>query len=193
MKRIIGGLDDVTRALEADGLLLLQDATARSLATMIARDVVRGSWWSHPKGNEIFAIASALDDIGDVGKRIKTAKLIDGKVTFVHERLWPALAAVGRAREEWQLTKLTTEAKKLLALVDKQGSLRSKGPAAKLLETRLLVDAAQVHTESGRHETELRTWAASKLDVKEAKRVVAEAARKIGAEGRLPWLKRKRT
>lgn len=186
-KRVVG-LDDVTRALAADGLLLLQDATARSLATMVAGDVVKGSWWSHPKANEMFAIANALEDISANEKRIKTAKLIDGKVTFVHERLWSALAAVGRAREPWQLAKLTSDARTLLAKVDGAGETRAKGPAAKLLETRLLVDAHQVHTDKGRHETELRAWLASDVDVNDAKRVLEAAVKAIGGGARLPWL-----
>jgi hypothetical protein len=186
-KRVVGGLDDVTRALATDGLLLLQDAKARSLATMVAGDVVKGSWWGHPKGNEMFAIASALEEIAANGKRIKTAKLVDGKVTFVHERLWPALHAVGRSREAWQVAKLSKEALALLATVDDNG-IRAKGAAAKLLEVRLLVDAHQVHTDTGRHETELRAWPTSDLSVSEAKRALEVAAKAIGAEGRLPWL-----
>lgn len=179
-------IDEVTRVLKDGGLLLLQDATARSLATMVAGDVVKGSWWGHPKGNEMFAIASALDDITAKGQRVKSAKLVDGKVTFVHERLWPALHAVGRAREGWQLAKLSAEAKQLLATVDGLGT-RAKGAAAKLLETRLLVDAHQVHTDKGRHETELRAWPDSDVDVDDAKRLLESAAKAIGAEGRLPW------
>ena len=83
-------------ALERHGLLLLQDARLPSLATLVAGAPVKGSWWGHPAGRDIFHIASALDDDGDV----TTAKLLGGKVTFVHRKLFAALAAVGAERRQ---------------------------------------------------------------------------------------------
>ena len=44
-------------------------------------------WWSHSKGKLIFALTRAIRDSPDV----LTCRLIDGKVTYVHRRLWPAL------------------------------------------------------------------------------------------------------
>ena len=58
-----------------------------SLAEVIAGEPVRGSWWSHPKGNEIFAVTRAVRDSDDV----LVCRLIKGKITFVDRRLWPAL------------------------------------------------------------------------------------------------------
>jgi hypothetical protein len=58
-----------------------------SLAETIAGEPVRGSWWGHPKGNAIFACSRAIRNSDDV----LTCRLIDGKVTYVHRRLWPAL------------------------------------------------------------------------------------------------------
>jgi hypothetical protein len=63
-----------------------------SLAEMIAGEPIVGSWWSHPKGNEIFDILSAIDEDVDV----RCFKLVDGKVTFVHRRVWPALVRLAR-------------------------------------------------------------------------------------------------
>jgi len=66
---------------------------APSLAEAIAGESVRGSWWSHPKGREIFAVTRAIRDSDEV----LVCRLIKGKVTFVHRRLWPALVrAAGR-------------------------------------------------------------------------------------------------
>ena len=59
-----------------------------SLAETIAGEPIRGSWWGHPKGAEIFACSRALRNSED----ILTCRLIDRKVTYVHRRLWPALA-----------------------------------------------------------------------------------------------------
>jgi hypothetical protein len=64
-----------------------------SLAEVIAGEPVRGSWWSHPKSHEIFAVTRAVRDSDDV----LVCRLIKGKITFVHRRLWPALVrAAGR-------------------------------------------------------------------------------------------------
>jgi len=64
-----------------------------SLAEAVAGERIRGSWWGHPKGQEIFLAAEAVCDSPDV----LVCKLVDGKVTFVHRRLWPALVKL-RAR-----------------------------------------------------------------------------------------------
>jgi len=64
-----------------------------SLAAVIAGGPVGGSWWSHPKSHEIFAVTRAIRD----SEEILVCRLVKGKVTFVHRRLWPALVrAAGR-------------------------------------------------------------------------------------------------
>ena len=57
------------------------------LAQTIAGEAIRGSWWAHPKGKTIFACSRAIRNSKDV----LTCRLIEGKVTYVHRRLWPAL------------------------------------------------------------------------------------------------------
>ena len=59
-----------------------------SLAETIAGEPIRGSWWGHPKGDAIFVCSRAIRN----SKDILTCRLIDRKVTYVHRRLWPALA-----------------------------------------------------------------------------------------------------
>src|SRR5258707_15776391 len=64
-----------------------------SLAEVVAGEPVRGSWWSHPKSHEIFAVTRAVRNSDDV----LVCRLINRKITFVHRRLWPALVrAAGR-------------------------------------------------------------------------------------------------
>ena len=58
-----------------------------SLAEAIAEGPIKGSWWSHPKGKEIFALTRAVRDSNDV----LVCRVAKGKVTFVHRTLWPAL------------------------------------------------------------------------------------------------------
>ena len=63
-----------------------------SLSTAIAGAPIRGSWWAHPRRREIFALTRAVRDCKDV----LVCRLVDGKITFVHRRLWPALVRASR-------------------------------------------------------------------------------------------------
>ena len=74
--------------------VVLESARGRvqSLADAIVGSPVRGSWWSHPKGREIFAITRAVRKSPDV----LVCRLVDGKITFVHRRVWPALVRAAK-------------------------------------------------------------------------------------------------
>jgi hypothetical protein len=61
-----------------------------SVAEMIAGEPIRGSWWGHPAGHAIFAALNSLAESPDV---VRT-RLVNGRVTLVHRRLWPALVRV---------------------------------------------------------------------------------------------------
>ena len=69
--------------------IVLQSARGRvpSFADFVAGERIRGSWWGHPRGKEIYRLAEAVIDSGEV----LVCRLVDGKVTYVHRRLWPAL------------------------------------------------------------------------------------------------------
>ena len=140
--------------LRKHGLLLQQDKRLPDVATTVASEPIRGSWWAHPRAQAIFACLGELEQHPDT----LVTKLIAGKVTFIHRQLWPAVLAVAGARESWQFAGLTAEARELYATVEQQGMLMAAGRAAKELERRLLVHSAQVHTESGHHELRLECW-----------------------------------
>ena len=57
------------------------------LTEAIVNEPIKGSWWGHPKSHHIFAILEALADSED----ILVCRLVGGKITLVHRRLWPAL------------------------------------------------------------------------------------------------------
>lgn len=79
-----GGL----RFVERHGVVLeAARGPAPSLAVEVAGGPIRGSWWGHEKGHAIFAVCSRVRESPDV----LVCKLVDGKVTFVHRRLWAAL------------------------------------------------------------------------------------------------------
>lgn len=75
--------------VEKCGIVLesARGSSVPSLAATIAGAPIQGSWWGHPKGDAIFVSSRAVRRSQD----ILTCRLIDGKVTYVHRRLWPAL------------------------------------------------------------------------------------------------------
>ncbi len=77
--------------VEENGIVLESaQGPVSNLAAKIAAEELRGSWWAHKKAREIFVITRAVRNSGDV----LVCRLIDGKVTYVHRRLWPALVRV---------------------------------------------------------------------------------------------------
>jgi hypothetical protein len=69
--------------------VVLQAAKGRvpTLTEAIAGAPIRGSWWGHPLGKTIFRVLTGVCESSDV----LICRLVDGKITFVHRRLWPAL------------------------------------------------------------------------------------------------------
>ena len=114
----------VLRELERRGVLLETDGQLPSLVAHVAGGPVQGSWWGHPLGHTIFAIGEILFQNPDV----LLAKLISGKATWIHRRLWPPLLAVALSREAWQMEPLSREARILLGEVDRDGEARATGP-----------------------------------------------------------------
>ena len=76
-----------------------------NLAEAVAGAPIRGGWWGHPKGREIFR---ALQEVGD-SPDVLCFRLVERKITFVHRRLWPALVRlVGQLGKE-RLTAIRQE------------------------------------------------------------------------------------
>jgi hypothetical protein len=76
-----------------------------SLAEAIAGGRIRGSWWGHPQGRAIYRAAEAVASSPDV----LVCKLVDGKITYVHRRLWPALVKLGARFRKPQLARVWDE------------------------------------------------------------------------------------
>jgi hypothetical protein len=73
-----------------------------SLADTIAGSPIRGSWWGHARSHEIFVLTRAVRDCPDV----LVCRLVDGKITYVHRRLWPALVRVAGRFSRKRLAKI---------------------------------------------------------------------------------------
>lgn len=172
--------------------MLLQDRALPNVVSLLTGEAVKGSWWAHPKAHEIFRCLMEVGESPDV----MTTKLVAGKVTLVHRRLWPALLAVARSREPWQLAGLSKEGERLLRRVDREDSVVASGAPVKELERRLLVVAHEEHMESGAHKMCVKTWARWAAEVKcrtrlassEGRRTLEKVVKGLGGQARmLPW------
>jgi len=143
----------------------MHDAQLPSATACIAGKPIRGSWWGHPQGKLIFEALNRIDH------DVVWAKLVLGKATLIHRRLWPALVAVAASRQGWQWRGLSAAARALLQRVRRgpvrtdapratRGSRSGVGAAATELELRLLVRVTSEHTASGHHARLLETWQA---------------------------------
>ena len=61
-----------------------------SLAEKITGAPIRGSWWGHGKSEEIWKLTRRVRASRDV----LVCRLVDGKITYVHRYMWPALVRV---------------------------------------------------------------------------------------------------
>ncbi|OLS19918.1 MAG: hypothetical protein HeimC2_39440 [Candidatus Heimdallarchaeota archaeon LC_2] len=146
--------------------------TFPSLINEIVDEPIEGSWWGHPKGNEIWIISEGVKDSVD----ILTTKMLYGKVTFIYKSLWPSLYKIVTDSNwrERRITKLNTLGRKILnELQIKQkirfDQLNLEGEAGKnqkkvlmkvrhKLEASLLIHSEQLHTTKGYHITQIKLW-----------------------------------
>jgi hypothetical protein len=63
-----------------------------NLAETVAGERIRGNWWTHPQGKAIFRLTRAVRDSND----ILVCRLMQGRITYVHRRLWPAFVRLAR-------------------------------------------------------------------------------------------------
>ena len=71
----------------------------------IAGGPVKGSWWAHPQSHHIYSIFQKIDDSPD----ILVCRLVGGKLSFVHRRLWPALARLAGTLEPERIAQVRQE------------------------------------------------------------------------------------
>jgi hypothetical protein len=76
-----------------------------NLASYIAGETIKGSWWGHSKGQEIFAVLESVTDSPD----ILVCRLVNGKVTLVHKRIWPSLVRLAEKFSPKQLVQVHQE------------------------------------------------------------------------------------
>jgi hypothetical protein len=102
---MIGGVDVMAALVEHGMLLESARGPLPNVAELIAGEPIKGSWWGHPQGHAIFNELQLLDGSPDVVR----LRLVRGKVTLVHRRLWPALARAADHFAPKQLAALREE------------------------------------------------------------------------------------
>jgi hypothetical protein len=75
------------------------------LTEAIINETIKGSWWAHPRSHEIFAVLEAVADSRDV----LVCRLVGGKVTLVHRRLWPSLVRMAHRFPKDRLSQVHQE------------------------------------------------------------------------------------
>ncbi len=154
----------VIAELRQHELLLQAGREFASVANIVARETISGSWWAHPQSNLIYWVCQDLEQHPSVAE----ARLLAGKVTQLWQTVWGDVAAVALGRAAWQTDGLSAAARRLLKRVDDSpvdtSTLEWHDPSEKLgdicrvLERRMLVKSEEVHTASGRHAKVLSSW-----------------------------------
>jgi len=69
--------------------VVLQSArgAVANLPELVVGGPISGSWWAHPRHDEIFRVLNEAAESDDVVR----LRLVKGKIALVHRRLWPAL------------------------------------------------------------------------------------------------------
>jgi hypothetical protein len=126
----------------------------RALVEAVAGEPVRGSWWGHPASQAIYRALESLREAPDVF----LCKLLEGKQTYVHRRLWPALLRVQAEDALWP--RPSAAARRLLAKVERAPGTQTTGALRLELEQSLRVVARSEHTSSGAHAVVLTPFVA---------------------------------
>jgi hypothetical protein len=149
------------------GLLLQHDRELASFTALAAGEPIGGSWWGHPLGHDIYDLLGEFER----GSGALSAKLVNGKITYVHPRLWPAFLKLVQHGEAARALGLSPLAKSLRESV-REGQVvradelvasgfaksRELGLAVRELEDRVLVHADSIHTSTGAHTKVLEAW-----------------------------------
>ena len=97
---------DALAFIEEHGVVLVAGkGPVPRLVEVIVGEPIKGSWWAHPASHRIFAVLQAVEESGE----LLVCRLVEGKVTLVHRRLWPALARLERRFTRQQLAQIHQE------------------------------------------------------------------------------------
>lgn len=194
----------IYKLIEKYEIMLLQDKAFPNIINEITGQKILGSWWGHTQANSIY---NGLMWLGH-HRPVLTIKLLDGKVTYIHESRHLDIYSIVCQPRDWQTKKLKDDELQLLNFVLKKkeitiDDLKSIKPIKEIkksfvnLEKNLLIYATEEHTDSGRHKKKYMSWKKSKIahsklnDYELAKErienIVNSLNHKFDAHAKLPW------
>jgi hypothetical protein len=88
--RHAGEVDVMAKLIDEGMLLQSARGPIPNVAELVAGQPIKGSWWGHPAGHAVYNTLESISESPDVVR----LRLVSGKVTLVHRRLWPALVRV---------------------------------------------------------------------------------------------------
>jgi hypothetical protein len=98
--------EDATAFVRERGVVLVSaKGVAPSLVEAIVGQPIKGSWWAHPQGKYIYATLGFVTE----SEEVLVCRLVGGKVTLVHRRLWPALARLADRFSPEQISRVREE------------------------------------------------------------------------------------
>jgi len=140
------GIDRMTAAeamafIEQHGVVLVSaKGPVPRLTEAIAGEPIKGSWWGHPKGQQIFVVLEVVTESKDV----LVCRLIKGKVTLVHRRLWPALVRLADRFAANQIAQVHQEHTSSGRHVNKEVPFPRWVPAAVMKQAKSLSEAEAI-------------------------------------------------
>lgn len=105
MKRCATVAEALAFVREQGVVLASARGPAPCLTEAIVGEPIQGSWWGHTQSHDIHAVLEAVKASADV----LVCRLINGKVTLVHRRLWPELVRLGKRFAPEQLAQVREE------------------------------------------------------------------------------------
>jgi len=85
---ILATSEDALAFIEERGVVLVSaKGSSPSLVEAIVGHAIQGSWWADAEGRRIFSLLAAVTR----SEQVLVCRLIRGKLTLVHRRLWPSL------------------------------------------------------------------------------------------------------
>jgi hypothetical protein len=98
--------EDAMAFVRERGVVLVSaKGSAPSLVEAIVGQPIKGSWWAHPQGKHIYATLGFVTE----SEEVLVCRLVGGKVTLVHRRLWPALARLADRFAPEQISRVREE------------------------------------------------------------------------------------
>ena len=86
-------------------ILASAKGTAPRLTEAIVGETIKDSWWTHPQSRRIYAILVSVSE----SEQVLACRLLNGKITLVHRRLWPSLVRLAKRFAPEQLAQVRDE------------------------------------------------------------------------------------